>query len=111
MKIGVQIGSLLFLLKLLTLNAEIVEIVSHMYTEEILSAACFDKVKDAYELRIVDQKHKHPITTQHHVIKRFLIFNGHENLADLDHCPLEKKVLFMMEPQPTVASGRVKLSL
>src|SRR5690348_1632221 len=85
------------LLQLKILQAEIVEIVSSMYTEEILAEPCFRKVKEAYELRITDQKYHLPIS-DYHYIKRFLIFNGHDHLHHLNNCPVEKKVLFMMEP-------------
>ena len=62
MKIQIQAAFLLFLLKLVTLHAETIEIVSNMYTEEILTEMCFEKIKSAYELRIVDQKYQIPMS-------------------------------------------------
>ncbi|MEN9344193.1 MAG: hypothetical protein RLZZ453_980 [Chlamydiota bacterium] len=86
-------------LGLATLQAEIVEIVSNMYTEEILADACFEKIRNTYEIRITDQKYHLPITSDYASIKRYIIFNGHDNLAHLDNCSPGKKVLFMMEPE------------
>lgn len=79
------------------LNAETIEIVSNMYTEEILSKACFEKIKNAFEVRIADLTYEQPVTTAFDAIKRYLIFNDHRDEA-LEACPPEKKVLIMMEP-------------
>ncbi len=87
------------ILRLAALQAETVEIVSNMYTEEILAGACFGKIRDAYEVRITDQIYHLPITSDYDSIKRYVIFNGHDNLADLNSCSPTKKVLFMMEPE------------
>lgn len=80
------------------IKAETVEIVSNMYTEEILAEGCFKKLQEFYELRITDQKYNLPITTDYDTIKRYLLFNINYPLPDIDACPAEKKVLFLMEP-------------
>lgn len=89
-----------------SLHSETVEIVSNMYTEEILSAACFEKLKEAYEVRITDQKYHLPITKPFHLIKRYIIFNDHEKIGELKACPFEKKVLFQMEPDAVTPQQR-----
>lgn len=78
--------------------AQTVEIVSDMYTEEILRDACFEKVKEHYDLRITDQTYSVPITPVQDSIKRYLIFNILYEIPELEMCDPEKKVLFMMEP-------------
>ena len=53
----------MLILRLAALQAETVEIVSDMYTEEILADACFKKIRNAYEVRITDQEYHLPITS------------------------------------------------
>lgn len=80
------------------LSAETVEIVSNMYTEEILREECFKKTKEFYTLNITDQAYPVPITTDYDNIARYLIFNMNDPIPELTNCPPEKKVLVMMEP-------------
>ena len=79
-------------------SREIVGIISDMYTEEILRDACFEKIKENYDILITDQKHLLPLKVNHDSVKRYIIFNIQTQESELDGCPITKKVLFMMEP-------------
>jgi hypothetical protein len=81
-----------------SLYAEVVEVISSFYTEENLAEGCFEKIRNAYSLRFVDLQHPVPITKDHRSIKRYVVFSSYEPIADLRVLPLEKTVLFMMEP-------------
>lgn len=111
MKKGI-LSVLALLLSLAPLFAKTVEIVSDMYTEEILSPECFEMLKSSYELRIVDQANQLPITTDYKAIERYIVFNMEDPPAELADCPSEKKVLFMMEPvrvYPEKAKGYARV--
>jgi len=90
---------ILLLLISVRLHTETIEIISDMYTEEVLPPQCFDKINKTFNIIITDQKYKLPITTDYEKIKKYFIFNIRCHMPEFDSCPTEKKVLFMMEPQ------------
>ena len=70
------------------LHSETVEIVSDMYTEEVLPQPCFKALTQEFDVRITDQVHHGPITTEYAKIEKYLIFNIFYSIPELDACPV-----------------------
>lgn len=81
------------------LRGELIEIISSFYTEDNLQEACFREIRKDFEVRFVDLNYpENKITTDFDKVKKYIIFCGHDDLAQLDNCPPEKKVFIGMEP-------------